>query len=559
MLARVARVAVGKAGPSGGQLFRPIALSFSRSFAAVVFPWSGGLLGPTATGTHYAKELDLCEAAEMVSKRGILWAAAEADVKASDRGESVAEYLRRVKLSAAAFLDRGELHGRDDVMSILRESLSEKGQLVLVLGGKSVGKSFLLSKVAEEFEELEPFKAKQQAEATRAAATAAQMRDSGDSLYAAAAASVDSKAEKLRADAEGVQPRRVVVYDARHDGSDLVTGLLKAFSGKPSFFKMYAAFLEPLANLSGAAASVAAAAAAAPTLGASAAALAVGKAAGIAARQLASVLAAAKPTLSDVLEAFVLTCEAEGKFPCLVVDEANVAFEASNEDKEERKRTLTALRLLTEYTKQRRRMNVIFAASEYSEPYRLSALGFKSDHFSRTVLMPEVQPTEMRELLERKWGMGANLATAFMSVWGGHVWAAVHGLSLLASGKASISAIQNPIAFSKDAVDGLVDCLAADSAASPILAATFKEGGSMMDMVGMLKEVATHGYAIVPSRKDPRVILATERNVGGVVTRETLAPGVPPEAWLDPKCTSIVVATNQAIRMLLASQLYDSK
>ncbi len=81
----------------------------------------------------------------------------------------------------------------------------------------------------------------------------------------------------------------------------------------------------------------------------------------------------------------------------------------------------------------------------------------------------------------------------------------------------------------------------------------------MMDMVGMLKEVATHGYAIVPSRKDPRVILATERNVGGVVTRETLAPGVPPEAWLDPKCTSIVVATNQAIRMLLASQLYDSK
>jgi hypothetical protein len=531
MLARMRIAAVGMAGPIRGQLFRPFAQPFPpRSFASAV-PWSGGLLGPTATDTHYAKELDLTKAAELLTTRGVLWEAAEADVKASDRAESIDEYLRRVKLSAAAFLDRNELHGRDAVRSILRESLSEKGQLVLMLGGKSLGKSFLLSKLAEEF----------------------SMRDSGDSVYAAAAASVDSKAEMLRTDAEGVKPRRVVVYDARHDGSDLVTGLLKAFSGKPSFFKMYVAFLEPLANLTAAAA----VAAAAPTMGASVAALAVGKAVGMASRQVASVLAAEKPTLSNVLEAFVLTCEAEGTFPCLVVDEANVAFEASNEDKEER--TLAALRLLTDYTKQRRRMNVILAASEYSEPYRLSKLGFKSDHFSDTVLMPEVSPKDMRELLEGKWGMGANVTTAFMSVWGGHIWAAVKGVERLASGKASFRAIQNPIAFSKDAADGVTDCLAADSAASPMLAATTQEGGSITGMVDMLKKVATHGYAMVPSRKDPRAKLASERNVGGVVTVDTLAPGVPPEAWFGSKSTNVVVATNQAMRMLLASQLYDSR
>jgi hypothetical protein len=80
-------------------------------------PWSGGLLGPTATDTHYAKELDLIKAAELVNTRGNMWEADEADVKASDRAESIDEYLERVEQSAAAFLDRDELHGRDVVMT----------------------------------------------------------------------------------------------------------------------------------------------------------------------------------------------------------------------------------------------------------------------------------------------------------------------------------------------------------------------------------------------------------------------------------------------------------
>ena len=61
----------------------------------------------------------------------------------NDRVGQVGLALCRVKLSAAAFLDREELHGCDAVMPILRESLSEKGQLVLMLGGKLLGKSFL--------------------------------------------------------------------------------------------------------------------------------------------------------------------------------------------------------------------------------------------------------------------------------------------------------------------------------------------------------------------------------------------------------------------------------
>ena len=94
--------------------------------------------------------------------------------------------------------------------------------------------------------------------------------------------------------------------------------------------------------------------------------------------------------------------------------QANAALAA--EGPEERKHTIEALRLLTRLTKQEQRINVFLASSEYAEPYRLTAL---SDHFTDTVLVPEVPPKQMRELLERKWGVGPNLASAIMAVWGG--------------------------------------------------------------------------------------------------------------------------------------------
>lgn len=64
-------------------------------------------------------------------------------------------------------------------------------------------------------------------------------------------------------------------------------------------------------------------------------------------------------------------------------------------------------------------MNAMFAFSEYGEPYRLAQLGFSHSHFTERFLIPEVPPKAMRELLERKWGMGPSLAIACISVWGG--------------------------------------------------------------------------------------------------------------------------------------------
>lgn len=85
----------------------------------------------------------------MLSTPGLLWRAAEADVKAAGTKESAEQYVRRVKSAATHFLRRDELHDREAIMSILHELLHEEGQLVLALGGKSLGKSFLLAKLEE--------------------------------------------------------------------------------------------------------------------------------------------------------------------------------------------------------------------------------------------------------------------------------------------------------------------------------------------------------------------------------------------------------------------------
>ena len=58
----------------------------------------------------------------------------------------------------------------------------------------------------------------------------------------------------------------------------------------------------------------------------------------------------------------------------------------------------------------------------------------------------------------------------------------------------------------------------------------------------------------MPSRADPRAALVSQLNVGGVVLRSTLAPGVPPAAW-DKGVKVVLAASSQCIRLLLASEL----
>ena len=114
-------------------------------------------------------------------------------------------------------------------------------------------------------------------------------------------------------------------------------------------------------------------------------------------------------------------------------------------------------------------------------------------------------------------------------------------LSDLARNKEGFKSIA---AFAPDAIDGVLACLEAARSSDP----------AMKGLEGILHELAELGFAVMPSRTDPRAMLVSQFNVGGVVLKNTLAPGVPPAAW-DSGGKVLLAASSQCMRLLLASEL----
>ena len=186
-------------------------------------------------------------------------------------------------------------------------------------------------------------------------------------------------------------------------------------------------------------------------------------------------------------------------------------------------------------------MNVLLAASEHSEPFRLAQLGFKTGHLTETVVACEVPPAEMRRLLVEKWRCGPALAEGILSVYGGHVWRSYLALSRLERDKAGFKALA---AFSPESADGVAACIKAARSGAP----------NMAGLEAMLRELAVRGHVAIPSRSDPRAELVSQHNVGGVVPDSASAPGLPPEAWASG-VAFVLAVSSQGMRLQLARAL----
>ena len=424
-----------------------------------------------------------------------MWAAAEADAEA--RGLLCDEYVAGVESSADAFVDSKELVDRAATVDALCTLAGKKtGTLVLLVGAKDVGKSLILRKLP---------------------ARLASMR------------------------------HHVVVVSARVTGADLVRGIINGLRPDKTLFSDLTTLLKEAAPVVAAAMSFMA-----------------GTSLGDAARDYGAFTAPPKtPAVYDlaelnaVLEAYIAVCAKRGLFPVLVIDEANLALPSprprkapgdarpeaplTTEEAQVRARTLAVLGLLTQLSKESGRLNVLLAASEHAEPFRLAELGYSTAHMTKVVVASEVPPAEMRAMLVDKWRCGPALAEGLLAVYGGHVLRAKNALGDLAREKAGFKAIA---AFAPDAIDGVLACLEAARSSDP----------AMKGLEGILHELAERGFAVMPSRTDPRAMLVSQFNVGGVVLENTLAPGVPPAAW-DSGGKVLLAASSQCMRLLLASEL----
>ena len=319
------------------------------------------------------------------------------------------------------------------------------------------------------------------------------------------------------------QGHRAVIVDARATGADLAAGIIHALKSDQGFFSTLLELLPQNAR------AVVAAAANFSLPGSGGVASAV----------------FAPPSLRELLEGFSAACSASNTFPVLIFDEANRALPSTPGDAAECKATLDVLHQLTRLTKQESRMNVLLAASEHTEPFRLAALGFNTAHMSRTVVACEVPPAEMRVLLTHLWHCGPALAEGLMALFGGHVWQTHLALAALALEGPAFKAIAG---FSPISGDGVSACLAAMSSGGPHM------GG----LESWLHELATHGFVTISSRDDPRVELLSKHDVGGVISESASTPGVPPEAW-EAGSGELLVAASQGMRLLLARALMSRR
>lgn len=159
----------GVHGPSGvflglmaaSHAIRRLLSSSSSSPGAFHMPFATtfplGLTGSGTTDSFYTPLLDLTQPL-LQRGSGDFMTAARADARvrlhlrknsraSAEVEASVREHLAGAALKSELFKLSGEVHDREEMRALLEGNFKQTGRLALLLGGKSVGKSLLLSKL----------------------------------------------------------------------------------------------------------------------------------------------------------------------------------------------------------------------------------------------------------------------------------------------------------------------------------------------------------------------------------------------------------------------------
>ena len=442
---------------------------------------------------------------------GLLWAAAERDAAVSN--EAPKEYLARVLDGAVTSMKAKKVDGlprvinHDGTLAALRTLGREAGEglLLLLTGPRSVGKSLMLQKMAKELAK---------------------------------------------------QKRRVLYIDARQYGTDITRGMVSALAAEPSLLKEVLALL-PKAS---AASVIAMVASLLTPLGADAMLVAQLVEKYLDKKEVKSN-ETAPPRLDVVLGTFIKACTARGEYPVVFIDEANKAFKAAGGDVNAAARVLDELDLLTRVTKQEKEASVVLATSEHGLPFRLRALGYNTNHISKTIVAEEVPPAVMKRELMSNWGCGEHLATALLSMYGGHVLHASAAVRELAT--SAVPESMKGIAAAGSISSAPAHCLGPTTLAAAGVAPV--EWEAMRKRVTKaLRELVVKGSLPLDSDEDKVAEIISVANAGCVIPLDGTSAGVPPEAWQArapsrklPKHT--LVPSSHMMRLLIASEVFPHK
>lgn len=100
-----------------------------------------------ATASKYSETLTY--SADLLTKQGFFWSAAEADAQSC--GKSVEDYLACLTTKFNAFMSSDHVFDRDGLKEGIRMLIKEEASISIVLGAKSIGKTMVLQAINTEF------------------------------------------------------------------------------------------------------------------------------------------------------------------------------------------------------------------------------------------------------------------------------------------------------------------------------------------------------------------------------------------------------------------------
>ena len=351
-------------------------------------PWPYGLVGDEKS-EFYARQLDGDFFADVKNSDLFLQALQE---DAEEKQVDADDHLNSIDRKATEFLKGGsnrqrKIVDRESFIDSLTDAISRDGKLTLVLGGKSVGKTLVVSHVAEQV---------RQAPGGNRTTLLVNMRQMPADDFYEATLSVASKQ----------------------------TNVLDILTQLPLFGKRFRAgpqsrvwrFIQQLPFM-------------ATLLGAWRAGMAA------AAAPLATSVQNALASLNDRAKAECLAqlvndIKKNGNNTAIIIDEANLALpnDGNNAKADTAK---TALAQITGETKEAFTASVVLISSEHGYPFKLAKAGLNLVDIKNIIIAPEVPPVDMFKMLTHHWGMGHRLARLFVATYGGSIHAVYTALGNL--------------------------------------------------------------------------------------------------------------------------------
>jgi hypothetical protein len=434
---------------------------------------------------------------------GHLWEAATKD--ANEQNVSTHDYLNRVYSALEEFQNSGEVHDREDFYQFLGKVHTSKGNFLLVLGGKSVGKSLVLRDFAAKLPTEKYMPLLVDARGFSGASLPVGMLYSYKELFEReffGTTITEQGTMKL------VKSLVTSFYNTAKDAADallqklLPNAIELADDDKENISRAFSTFID-------------------------------------------AVIESRNVSDKFVLKSFISLAKSQGKHPVLIIDEANKVLGLG----EGQQATSSSLDQIVKSTKQSRQLEVIMASSEYSYPYLLEDNGLNMNDIKAILFAGEIPPKSMWELLVTKKigktnmpviGMGENLAHLLIASYGGHVLCISSALDQLTTKKEHfmIADALNPIS------ENITEVLE-----------VHPRKGLMY-----LRRMAECGFAPVAKSRDPVVEMIVRSNIGGIVTRpNSKVVGLPSTIWKKNFAFGLVPTSESARNLIAINVLYSEE